>query len=343
MRIYLSFSVMAMSLAAAGCGSKSNKKVFPLEAADLQAELAAQSTTEAISAAASGDAEGSANISFALESATTTNPFRSISRVCEVQSDGSAKVTITSDMNFNKSLPTARMSWTSKMSGSSLETRLWSKTGGVACAGNNTYAAIDWNADITGVSLVAHVERSREHVVTQTNLVRNTTMSRSRSFSIKGDRNVSFSAASTTGGQITRTKQVSGKVTNSFKFVDKNGQEQSGELTSETVQGYPLVINVIRNAASKELVSREIVSGKRINTSADGSKVEVSFTNFLIGGEGETCALQSGALSLRYLSASDAAIKVVACTVDTGALSCTDDAGAVVEIENPSCDPLDAR
>ncbi len=258
---------------------------------DLQAELAAQSTSEAISAAASGDAEAAQSSSLSLES--TSDPFKSVSRVCAVQSD-KALVTITSEMSFEKNTSNARITRTNKMSGTSTETRLWSKTGGtVACSSDNTHASIDWSAaDLSGISLVAHVERSREHVMTQTNLKKNTTISRTRSFSIVGNRTVSFVSASpsTDGSEITRTKNVSGAVTNTFKFIDKNGQTQSRTLTAATL-GNAMEIKVIRNASTKALVSREIVSGVRLNTAADGSKVEASFINFLMTGEGESCAL----------------------------------------------------
>lgn len=328
----------ACALSLVGCGANSAKKVFALEAADLQSELASQSTSEAMSAAAAGDAEGSTGLSLAL--ADSESPYKTMTRSCEVQADGSAKVTIASEIAFEKTLKTARISRVNSLSGNSLETRLWSRSGGsVACGSDNQHAAVNWNTDITGLALKVDVNRTRSHVMTQTNLVKNVTMSRSRSFSMTGAREVSFVSHSSNGTNITVVKNVSGQLQKAYNFIDKNGQTQSGSLAlSGAIQ-----VKVIRLASDKSLVSREIVSGTRTSTAGDGSKVEAAYTNFLIAGEGELCAAQSGSFVLKYVSSSGALEKTVSCAAEDGALSCSDADGGSVEVESPSCDPIDAR
>lgn len=107
--------------------------------------------------------------------------------------------------------------------------------------------------------------------------------------------------------------------------------------------GAPLAIKVQRSLSSKQLLSREIVSGTRASISADGSKIELSFSSFLMSGEGESCEAKSGSFTLKYSDAAVALVKSVSCEADSGVLNCTDDTGALVEVESPSCDPMDGK
>jgi hypothetical protein len=74
--------------------------------------------------------------------------------------------------------------------------------------------------------------------------------------------------------------------------------------------------------------------------------VEATYTNFLVTGEGQECAATSGSLELKYYAADAAdaaeATKTVSCTAEGGALECTSE-GAIVEVESPTCDPVDAK
>jgi hypothetical protein len=335
MKNSLSLGFVSLALVVVGCGKKSERTIYPLEAADLQAELASQSLSDSVSAAAAGDANGSSGISLNL--ATASSPVKTMTRSCAVQEDGSAKVTIESTISLDKSNETTRVKVTNQMTGSSTESRLWSKSGGVTC--NGEHANINWANDPSGLSLKVTLNRTRTHVISQTNLVRNTTISRSRSFTMAGERTVTFNSVTTNGANIIVNKNVSGTATRSYKFVDKYGQEQSGSLS---VAG-DVVIKVTRLAADKSLVSREIVSGTRTATSADGSKVESTYANFIVEGEGESCSATSGSLTLKYYSAAGVSSKEVACTAALGALTCEDESGTAVEVESPACDPIDAK
>ncbi|NBO39495.1 hypothetical protein EBU99_13030 [bacterium] len=346
MKMHLNFTCFTVSMIAAGCGATDKTKTLPLETADLQAELSAQAASEAVSAAAGGDVDGASGLGLAshLDSSSSASPIKSLSRTCVQQADGSALVTITSEISSEKTSGNAKVSRSNKLLGKSVETRTWSNSGGAVSCSSGERAQINWKGALSGYSLKVHLERDRQQTMTQSNLAKNISISRSRSFSVLGDRTVSlvsYSEDSAAGVSI-QEKQVSGKMARSFKFIDKNGQEQSGSITTESV-GDPMSIKVRRSLSSKEVVSREIVSGTRLSTAADGSKVILSFTNFLMKGEGESCEPQSGSFVLKNTDASGAAAKDVTCTADSGSLSCVDSAGASVEIENPSCDPIDGK
>jgi hypothetical protein len=344
MKMTLTLGFASLALVAVGCGKKSERTIYPLEAADLQSELAAQSLSDSVSAAAAGDGNGSSGLSLNLSA--SSDPVKTMTRSCAVQDDGSAKVTIASTISLDKSMETTRVKVTHKMTGSSEETRVWSKSGGVTCDNGTTgvHANIAWNSslDLTGLSLNVTLNRTRTHVISQTNLVRDTTKSRSRSFTMTGERSVTFNSVDSTTdtSKIIVNKSVSGTATRSYKFIDNNAQEQSGSLS---IAGN-VVVKVTRLAADKSLVSREIVSGTRTATSADNSKVEATYTKFVVTGQGESCQATSGSLALKYFAAgATEASKTVSCTAELGALSCTDETSATVEVESPACDPIDAK
>lgn len=339
MKNTISLCLASSIFAVIGCGSQSSKKIFPLEAADLQSELAALASNEALSAAAAGDGNGSSALSLAL--ANESSPYKSLTRSCEAQADGTAKVTITSESNFEKDLSNARISRSQKVSGSGTQTRLWSKVDGtpVTCSSDGQHANIGWNADLSGVNLKVNIQRTQLATMTQTNIKKNLTTSRSRSSSLVAERNVTFVSFTNNGTQIVQTKNVSGQSTRSFKFIDKNGQEQSGSLSTEG----SIQVKITRLAATNSLVSREVVSGERTSTGADGSKVQATYTNFVVTGEGESCSAESGTLVLKYTSATGTIAQTLTCSPESGALNCTDSSNSTVEIESPTCDPLDAK
>ena len=328
----------------AACGAKEKNSTLGVEASDLQAELTAQATSEALSAASNGDVDGSSGLGLSLNADSSSDPVKSITRTCVQQSDGSALVTINSEVSMDKSSSGSKIARSNKLSGKSLETRLWSLSGGQVNCVNGEKAQINWKGALSGYSLKVHIERERTQSMSQTNVKKNTTVSRSRSFNMVGDRTISLVsyAEDSSAGVSIQEKKVSGKVSRSFRFIDKNGLEQSGTITSENI-GDPLSIKVRRSLSSKELLSREIVSGVRASTGADGSRLELSFSSLLMSGEGESCEAQSGSFTIKHSDSSGALVKSVSCSADSGILNCVDNAGAAVEIESPSCDPMDGK
>jgi len=104
-----------------------------------------------------------------------------------------------------------------------------------------------------------------------------------------------------------------------------------------------MVVRVKRSLSSKEVISRELVSGTRKSVLADGTALELTFSQFVMSGSGESCDAQSGSVSIKYLDSAGEATKTVNCAAESGLLNCLDQSGAAVELESPSCDPADDK
>jgi hypothetical protein len=341
MKIQFSATLLSLVACAQACGKSEAKKAIASIAGEYQSEFGSQLTSEAVSAASAGDSEGAGGFNLAL--AGSSSPFKSVTRKCAVQADGSALVTITSEIDVDKSSSSANISRSMKVTGTSTETRFWTHPSGVQCA-NAERARLDLKSDAASYGLKVNVERSRQQTMSQTNLRKNTTVSSSRSFTMKGERLisvVSYTEDSAAGTSL-QEKKISGSLNRNFSFADKNGQIRSGSFSSATV-GDPMVVKVKRSISSKEVVSRELVSGTRKSTLADGTSMDISFANFLMNGAGESCEAQSGNFSIKYYDSEGVVGKTVNCSADAGLLSCTDQSGAEVELESPSCDPADDK
>ncbi|MFZ9520025.1 MAG: hypothetical protein ACO3A4_06055 [Silvanigrellaceae bacterium] len=342
--IYLVPLFCSLALVSNACGTKSAKKIAAIVAAENIGEYGAQSTDEAVSAASAGDSEGASGFSLSLSGSGSDSgsPYKTFSRTCAVQADGSALVTISSEISIEKSDSNDKVSRTFSRSGTSSEKRTWSHPSGVQCVSDK--AKVNLKSDPTSYGLKVQIERTRKQTMSQTNTKKNTTISSSRSFSMNGERTVAIVSYSedAAAGVSTQEKKVTGSMNRSFSFVDKDGATKTGSFSSTTV-GDPMVVRVKRSLSSKEIVSRELVSGTRRNTLSDGSMIDTSFTNFLMTGSGESCQAQSGSLSLSYLDSEGAVTKSLSCSAESGVLSCTDSSGASVELESPSCDPADDK
>lgn len=341
MKSIASVSLLAVALGVSACGSKNQKTATAIIDAANYSEFSAQTTSEAISAASAGDSEGGSG--FGLMLAESGSPFKSSSRTCVVQPDGSALVTISSELSFDKTSGNDKVSRTNKMSGTSTEKRLWSHPQGVQCL-NAEKAKVNLKSDPTSYGLKVTIERTRQQTMSMNNLRKNTSISSSRSFSMNGERSVSIVSyrEDSASGTSVQEKKISGSMNRSFSFVDKDGQTKTGSFSSATV-GDPMLVKVTRSLSSKEVLSRELVSGVRKNTLVDGTSIELSFNNFVMSGAGESCEAQSGSVALKYLDAQGNVSKTINCSADSGLLSCTDSSGAAVELESPSCDPSDDK
>lgn len=339
MKIILSVSMLAVVVAAPACGKKDAKKALSAISEAYQQEYGSQLTSEAVSAASAGDSEGASGFSLAGSS----SPFKTVTRTCAVQADNSALVTINSDIDVDKSTSSANISRTMKVTGTSTEKRTWTHPSGVQCA-TAERAKLNLKTDAASYGLKVKVERSRQQTMSQSNIRKNSTVSASRSFSMTGERSITVVSYSedTAAGTSLQEKKVSGSLNRTFSFVDKSGQTQSGSFSSATV-GDPMVVKVKRSLSSKEVVSRELVSGVRKSTLTDGTSMEISFTNFLMNGAGESCEAQSGSMTIKYYDSEGTLGKTLTCSADAGVLNCTDQSGADVELESPSCDPADDK
>lgn len=159
------------------------------------------------------------------------------------------------------------------------------------------------------------------------------------------ERNIAITSYSedVVAGSSLLEKRISGSATRSFKFVKKNGEEGEGSFSSETLAEQPIVVKVKRSLADNSQISREIVSGTRINTHKNGSIAEISFSGLLIEGAGESCNLKSGNFSIKNLDSAGTMLSSISCSAEDGSLSCTDASGMDVEQEVPLCDPSDDK
>lgn len=339
MKSLLSLPFLALALLHSGCGTKAAKKLTSvIDSANIY-EFGAQTTSEAVSAAAAGDSEGSGGFSLALSG--SSGPFKNSSKTCVVQPDGSALVTISSEIDFDKTSGNDKVTRTQKMSGTSTETRLWSHPAGVGCL-NGERAKLNLKNDAASYSLKVTLDRARQQSMSQVNSKKNETRSMSRSFAMKGERSVTVVSYSESGSTSVQQKKVSGSMNRSFSYINKDGETKSGSFSSATM-GDPMVVKVTRSLSSKELISREIVSGIRKNTMSDGTSAELSFSNFVMNGSGESCEATSGSVSIKYIDSAGAVSHSLSCSADSGALACTDESGSAVELEGPSCDPADDK
>lgn len=339
----LTSSAVATAIFATSCGAiteKAKKSLVTIPEGS-QVELSSQSASEAISAASAGDSEASTASNLLL--ADSGSPFKSSTKTCVVQADGSALVTIKADLNLDKSASNARVAKVNKTTGSSTETRTWSHPNGVQCVAD-THAKLNLKTNPAGYKLKATIERTRQQTMSVKNVKKGTSISSSRSFTMKGDRDISFVSyvEDSANGSSLLEKKISGTMSRSFSFVDKAGQTQTGSFSSSSV-GDPIVVRIKRSLTTKELISRELVSGTRRNTLADGTTMEVSFANFVMSGSGENCEAQSGTVTMKSLDSEGTATKTTTCTADSGLLSCKDQNDQEVEIEAPSCDPADEK
>lgn len=334
-----SLPFLALALLHSGCGTEAAKKITSVIDSANVYEFGAQTTSEAVSAASAGDSEGSGGFSLSLSG--SSGPFKTSSKTCAVQPDGSALVTISSEIDFEKTSGNDKVTRTQKMSGTNTETRLWSRPGGVECL-NGERAKLNLKNDAASYSLKVTLDRTRQQSISDVNTKKNETRSKSRSFTMKGERSVSVVSYSESGSTSVQEKKVSGSMNRSFSYVDKDGETKSGSFSSATV-GDPMVVKVTRSLSSKEVISREIVSGTRKNTMGDGTSVELSFTNFVMNGSGESCEASAGSVSIKYIDSAGAVSQSLSCSADSGTLACTDGSGSAVDLEGPSCDPADDK
>lgn len=175
-------------------------------------------------------------------------------------------------------------------------TRIWSREGGtVACAASGKHADLK-RTEMKGVSLAAKFKRTRSRSASLTNTKKGTTKSRSAKFNAEGSRTISWSDVQVKGGQITLTKTVSQEVTRTLEITNKKGEQKTLEQTVSTDPTAPLKIVVVRSESSDALVSRTIVSGKKVATFKDGGRIETSFDNVKYEA-GKGCYASSGKIT----------------------------------------------
>lgn len=320
-----------------GSGTLSSSSLSDLA---VEGEVAGALASEALASAASGEAN-STSLSLTHDDDHDTGEF---TRKCEIQSDGSALVTVTSSLNRSFSKEKGKRSVSVTLSGKGKQSRVWSLTGKtLECKSDHFHFE---NALKAGLKLQLETERSREfkRVVTTAKGAEKTL---SKSFSLKAKRTVEWVAINDTADALVRQKKISSvEAARSIKVEGaKSGDIDTTIKVKVGTEG--LIVTVKRDPGTRELTSKLIESGEVIATLDDGGEVKTSFKNLLFSVSEGKCALESGSFSSISKPKDSEARAAITCNADAeltddGKLQCTDASGEVVEVEPPLCDPEDA-
>lgn len=270
-------------------------------------------------------------------------------RACEQQGDN-AVVTISTEMNRAVNVSKTNMTMSRTISGSSKQTRTWSRskdgaTVAVACGSGKKAAAIDWKSDIAGLKLDLSFERSRSHVVKMENKKNGKSFEHSRSFSASGTRSVVWGAVDSTSSSsdIVRSKNVTSSVNRKFKAKNKQGEEKEVELTIKTKDLAPLSVVVERDSSTMALKKKTIKSGTLVATKNSDGRMESSFSNVVLTFDGKECLGESGSIETKiFAQDSEEPVKTLVLSIDQGVYTLKDSSsGEEKEVDSIGCDAED--
>lgn len=341
----VALATLTATLAACGKGDDDKSTMDPtsssalFEDAQAQSEFAAAGASEGLNNAVSGeDVDTSASLGLADHDATH---FKSFEKKC----DGGV-VTITSNVERSQKVENKNILRERSLKGSGNQVRTWKKDGAaVECAANGRHAKIDWS-NPAGLTLDLTLERARSQSFSITNKRRNTTWSRSSSFSLNGSRNVKWLSASKDDEKIVRVKEITSNVNRTMVFKKKDGMEMTATVAVKTKDGAPLKVEIVRAASVPHVLKQKTLqSGVLVSALKDGGRTETEFAGLVFGFDSmsKECSVQSGAFTVSYFDKDGADKGKLSCSVDaeSAALACKDAAGANVEVPEPSCDPED--
>lgn len=340
--------VSALVLVSVACGQKEEERgdvatitSSSLQDKTVQGEVASSLASEALSAAAAGETNP---VSASLAGGTDVDNS-TFTRTCEVQSDGSAKVTLAStiDKSFIKENNNRSMSVT--LTGKGTTTRLWSKERAtLEC--KNGHFSFEGGGLQAGLKLQLETERERQHKRVFKN-ARGKEMSWSKSFSFKAARTVEWLEVDDSGSELERQKKISNSdATRSMKIENSKGKNLETKLTVKIGEA-GLLVTVKRNKTTKKLISKLIESGDVVATLKDGAEITTSYNNLLFTVDEGKCTMVSGSFTMSIKDKDGNAAASVTCKGDAevseeGKLQCTDAESATIEVDAPLCDPEDA-
>ena len=311
------------------CGTKGTDN--PAAAAGLSASsIAGDSTLTAgivnahfseINSAAAD--QGGGNTSLALGAAVSGVQDQSSYSASCASANNQAVVTIKGSVNKSLSRTSAngKLTSTHTVVGSSTLTRTWSRTDGsaVACGADKKAAAVNWTSP-AGLVLDMQFNRQRDNSIKIVGPKNQTTAG--TSFQSSGTRKVTWAANSTSADTSTsyfRNKSVVANATRAQHVTDKNGVDQSVNLSMQTKDSDPLVVQVERSVADNSLIGRTFVSGTMIaNDSSDGSgRVETSYSNLKVNIVSGSCQMVSGSAAVNVYDSASALLKSYSLSVDS--------------------------
>lgn len=336
-------SILGTFLIASSCGAKKenspedspSQEDFTGDATLLQGTVSSMADA-AIEATSTNEVASASLLGLVDLSVTRT-------RSCESEND-TATVEIESSVSGGGEITTGFGSMTRTITGSSEQTRVWSRVGGsVSCASDNKHADIDWT-NVDGLRLTATFERSRAMQMTQT-FANGRTMSKSRSFSASGTRSVTWTASTETGDEFTRSMTVTTDSTREIKIANKNGKTNEMRWTVKTSDDAPLSVDVTRQSSDKAITSKVINSGTLVATTSRGS-AQTTFNAFTMTYSGtsllRTCAATSGSYTVNlYRTGESTPVKTYTVTI-TASGATMNDGTSDTPIDVPACDPEDA-
>jgi hypothetical protein len=260
-------------------------------------ESISASVNESVQDASSDGAASAAQASLSLAEAQTSNKVE-LFRACKIDESTPSKavVNITRTISRDKVLSRGIRNNSFSVKDNDELKRVWSKADtAVVCDAEGKHAAINF-ANMGGMKLEESFTSNRVRSNKVTSVKTGESIGVERNISAKGTRLVDWSAAWVEGDNIKLLSTVKSSSERTLTMKNKKGESLSFVSSVKTDDAAPLQIEAVRNAKSKDLVSRTIVSGKRLSSTKDGGRIETVFNNLKYTPDAE-CYPVSGSIS----------------------------------------------
>jgi hypothetical protein len=270
-----------------------------------------------------------------------------VNKSCEPSTDQKqAIVSISSTINRTKTRTAGAgkiiLSWTGTGSGNSRRT--WSKSDGtsVACNTAGTGAAIDFR-NPENLILEVSFQRSRDIRVNYSGP--RATRTASRSSSSSGEWSVKWSSGdSPSDGQTyVRAKSVTMKsVKKNLIMTNRMGVTFETELSMNTADTSPMVVQVERDSISHAIQSKTFVSGEVVLKKDSDAILTTTYNKLKLDFKDGSCSISDGSADITIKDAAGTTLKNWTLGVDSnGDTILKDDSGE--EVEGFTVDPCDAE
>ncbi|MCX6128398.1 MAG: hypothetical protein NTX25_04955 [Proteobacteria bacterium] len=291
-----------------GCGnsngSRSQASLATQLSADTEQSEAAVSASlsEAMESLSDSNLIAASGSSLASDSAKLADTV-SIEKTCTVK-DAAAEVNIKRSRTKTWDKTTKRFTLKVSASDSNTIVRTWSKEGAsISCKGKS--AAIDFEADLTGLKTEITVDRSTERSSERVLLKSGTKISNSSKSTAKGTRSIEWlSQTAHDDGSISRAKNISFSIDRSLSLVTKEGEAKTLDLKLESPKSAPLNVTVTWDKLTKDrsLISKSIDSGTIKVSKKDAGYVEANFSEILLKFSSDECSFYSGSLMAKIFA-----------------------------------------
>jgi hypothetical protein len=200
---------------------------------------------------------------------------------------------------------------------------------------------------MVGLKLEAAFNRSHTVTIGMEWLTSGKVSSKINSLNAAGSRTVTWSAHEVGETTVTDVKTIETQVTRSHLVMNSKGEKVNMEWQLATKEGAPLEVEVVRNQASRELVSKSIKSGTLVSIRKNDGKIESQFDNFKLSFAAGSCKFESGTVTLSfYKEGEESAVRNYKLAIDSeGGAMLTDVAtGAEVsDFEVAPCSMVDFK